>query len=119
MNELMQRGTRLPTDHSRTTYTIMGSRSHPSPELEAFVENKKKEKGDVKFIAAGSSLKICLVAEGRADVYPRLGPTSEWDTAAGQAVAECAGAKVYIYETGDALKYNKEDILNPWFVVER
>ena len=119
MNELMQRGTRLPADHSLTTYTIMGSRSHPSPELEAFVENKKKEKGDVEFIAAGSSLKICLVAEGRADVYPRLGPTSEWDTAAGQAVAECAGAKMYTYETGDALKYNKEDILNPWFVVER
>lgn len=116
---LMQSGFRLPVDQSRETYTIVGSRSHGTPELEAFVEAKRKEKGDVEFIAAGSSLKICLVAEGAADIYPRLGPTMEWDTAAGQAVAQCAGARVYVHESGDDLKYNREDMLNPWFVVER
>ena len=101
------------------TYTIVGSRSHGTPELEAFVEAKREEKGDVEFIAAGSSLKICLVAEGTADIYPRLGPTMEWDTAAGQAVAECSGARMYLHENGEDLRYNREDMLNPWFVVER
>ena len=65
----------------------------------------------------GSSLKFCVVAEGRADIYPRLGPTSEWDTAAAQAVVEQAGGKVLELD-GKPLSYNaKENILNPWFVV--
>jgi 3'(2'), 5'-bisphosphate nucleotidase len=119
LKELMQKGAKLPIDQSRKTYTIVGSRSHGTPELEAFVEAKREEKGDVEFIAAGSSLKICLVAEGTADIYPRLGPTMEWDTAAGQAVAECAGARMYLHESGEDLRYNREDMLNPWFVVER
>ena len=67
----------------------------------------------------GSSLKICLVAEGAADLYPRLGPTCEWDTAAGQAIAELAGAKVLNFHTGEPLKYNRDDVLNPWFIVRR
>ncbi len=120
MNALVRRGSQLPVDRSdKKVYTIVGSRSHGTPELEAFVEEKRKEKGEIEFIAAGSSLKICLVAEGEADIYPRLGPTMEWDTAAGQAIAECAGAKVYVYDSREELKYNREDMLNPWFVVER
>jgi 3'(2'), 5'-bisphosphate nucleotidase len=68
-------------------------------------------------VPMGSSLKFCIVAEGRADVYPRLGPTSEWDTAAAQAVVEQAGGKVLELD-GKPLSYNaKPDILNPWFVV--
>ena len=104
---------------SDRSYTVVGSRSHATPELEQFVERKREEMGKVEFIAAGSSLKICLVAEGAADVYPRMGPTMEWDTAAGQAVAECAGALVYRQDDGTPLIYNKPDLLNPWFVVER
>jgi len=100
-------------------YTVVGSRSHATPELKAFVDRKRAEMGSVEFIAAGSSLKICLVAEGTADIYPRTGPTMEWDTAAGQAVAECAGARVYAFDSGTPLVYNKPDLLNPWFVVER
>jgi 3'(2'), 5'-bisphosphate nucleotidase len=100
-------------------YTIVGSRSHGTPELEEFVETKRREKGQVNFVQAGSALKICLVAEGKADIYPRLGPTMEWDTAAGQAVAECAGATMHTYASDDPLRYNKENLLNPWFVVER
>ncbi len=117
---LIRRASRLPLDGpGRDTYTIVGSRSHGSPELEAFVEQKKKEKGRVEFLVAGSSLKICLVAEGSADIYPRLGPTMEWDTAAGQAIATCSGARVYVHVSGEELKYNRKDMLNPWFVVER
>jgi 3'(2'), 5'-bisphosphate nucleotidase len=98
-------------------FTIIGSRSHASPELEAFVEEKRQEHGEVEFISAGSSLKLCLVAEGKADIYPRTGPTMEWDTAAGQAIAENAGCKVLQYDTIEPLIYNKENLLNPWFVV--
>jgi 3'(2'), 5'-bisphosphate nucleotidase len=119
LQSLKQDAVQLPVEHSRQIYTIVGSRSHGSSELDAFVEAKKKEHVDAAFIAAGSSLKICLVAEGSADIYPRLGPTMEWDTAAGQAIAECSGAKVYAYKSHRPLNYNKEDLLNPWFVVER
>jgi len=66
----------------------------------------------------GSSLKICLVAEGGADLYPRLGPTSEWDTAASQAVLEGAGGRLEDYNTGKILQYNlkKDSLLNPHFL---
>jgi 3'(2'), 5'-bisphosphate nucleotidase len=75
--------------------------------------------GEVALISAGSSLKLCMVAEGRAHLYPRTGPTMEWDTAAGQAIAEAAGARVLEFESGRPLLYNKENLLNPWFVVKR
>ncbi len=107
------------TEDEKHPYTIVGSRSHATPELEAFVEDKRKAFGRVEFISAGSSLKFCLIAEGQADIYPRLGPTMEWDTAAGQVIAEYAGAKVHRYDTGKSLLYNKEDLLNPWFIVEK
>ncbi|MGD9080632.1 MAG: inositol monophosphatase family protein, partial [Desulfobacterales bacterium] len=106
-------------DPQRSALTIVGSRSHKTAEVEAYVEEKRKAFGDVEFISAGSSLKICLVAEGRADVYPRFGPTMEWDTAAGQAIAEYAGANVYQYDTSKPLVYNKADLHNPWFIVQR
>jgi len=120
MTDLIGRAVRLPVDDgSGRPYTIMGSRSHGSAELEAFVEQKRQQYGRVEFISAGSSLKLCLVAEGRADIYPRTGPTMEWDTAAGQAIAEAAGARVLQFDTERALIYNKPDLLNPWFVVKR
>lgn len=120
MQDLMGLSKSLPAPHSTNKpLTIVGSRSHATPELEAFVEEKRREHGHVEFISAGSSLKICLVAEGQADIYPRLGPTMEWDTAAGQAVAENAGARLLNYETTHPLIYNKENLLNPWFIVSR
>ncbi len=119
LDALIQEGQKMPCHPSpQREYTIVGSRSHGTDELVAFVECKRKEKGAVAFIQAGSSLKICLVAEGTADIYPRLGPTMEWDTAAGQAVAESAGARMFGYESRERLLYNKPDLLNPWFVVE-
>jgi len=120
LKDIVRLSTILPIDQStKRPYTIAGSRSHATPELEAVVEEKRREHGEVDFISAGSSLKLCLVAEGRADIYPRTGPTMEWDTAAGQAVVECSGGKVYEYGTDEPLSYNKENLLNPWFVVVR
>lgn len=110
----------LPLERPRDMpYTIVGSRSHSSEALEDFVDQKRSEFGTIDFIPAGSSLKLCLVAEGRADIYPRLAPTMEWDTAAGHAVVANAGARIYNHTSGEPLCYNKEDLLNPWFVVER
>lgn len=97
--------------------TIIGSRSHPSPELSEFVDRMEKQYDSVHFISAGSSLKFCLVAEGTADIYPRYGPTMEWDTAAGQCIVEEAGGSVTRIDTGVTLLYNKENLLNPWFEV--
>jgi 3'(2'), 5'-bisphosphate nucleotidase len=120
LDQIVGQSIRLPAkEQKRTSLRIVGSRSHKTAELEAYVEEKRKAHAEVEFISAGSSLKICLVAEGRADVYPRLGPTMEWDTAAGQAIAENAGARVCQYNTSKPLIYNKEDLHNPWFIVRR
>ncbi len=92
---------------------VVGSRSHRSTGLDHFLAGL----GDTTMIPMGSSLKFCIVAEGKADVYPRFGLTSEWDTAAAQAVVEQAGGRV-VRMDGTPLDYNaKEDILNPWFLV--
>lgn len=120
LKRLVQSAAKLPVEHAtHSPFVIVGSRSHATPELHAYVEQKRRELGEVTFLSAGSSLKYCLVAEGRADVYPRLGPTMEWDTAAGQVIAEAAGATVTRYDTGGPMVYNKEDLLNPWHVVTR
>lgn len=97
---------------------VVASRSHLTDEVKAFIENLKQQGKEVDFISAGSSLKFCLVAEGQADVYPRFGPTMEWDTAAADIVAREAGLQVLHAETKKPLLYNKEDLLNPWFIVE-
>ena len=97
---------------------VVASRSHLTPEVESFVEDLRAEGKEVDFLSAGSSLKLCLVAEGEADVYPRFGPTMEWDTGAAHAVALAAGRQVLNHETGQPLAYNKENLLNPYFIVE-
>ena len=97
---------------------VVASRSHLTPETEAFVEELRGQGKKVEFLSAGSSLKLCLVAEGAATVYPRFGPTMEWDTGAAHAVVIEAGKKVIDHGTGEALRYNKESLLNPWFIVE-
>ncbi len=98
-------------------FTIVASRSHLSPETEEYIEKMRQEHGEVRLVSSGSSLKICLVAEGSADVYPRFAPTMEWDTAAGDAIARAAGREVVDARTGKPLTYNKPDLHNPWFIV--
>ncbi len=85
-------------------------------ETQEFIEGLRLRHPDLSVSNRGSSLKTCLVAEGAADVYPRFGPTMEWDTAAAQAVAEAAGKKVVEASTGLRLIYNKENLLNPGFI---
>ncbi|CCQ11525.1 3'(2'),5'-bisphosphate nucleotidase [Pseudoalteromonas luteoviolacea B = ATCC 29581] len=106
---------KVTTIENQGTIKVVGSRSHPSPDLAKFLE----QFDEVDMVPKGSSLKLCLVAESAADIYPRLGPTSEWDTAAGQAIAEIAGARVTQLD-GSPLRYNqKESYLNPYFIVTR
>jgi 3'(2'), 5'-bisphosphate nucleotidase len=120
LDDIVSQAAGLPLARSKTRpFTIMGSRSHMSKEVEDFVAEKRREYGEVTFISAGSSLKLCLVAQGAADIYPRLGPTMEWDVAAAHMIAQSAGATVLRYDNGQGLMYNKEDLLNPWFVVSR
>jgi len=108
----------LPLQSNRTTYTVVASRSHMSPETEEYVAEMRKEHGDVELISKGSSLKIVMVAEGTADCYPRFAPTMEWDTAAGQAICEHAGFEVMDWKTKKTMKYNREQLLNNWFLVK-
>jgi 3'(2'), 5'-bisphosphate nucleotidase len=91
---------------------VAASRSHAGDQLAVFLKNI----GDHDVVSMGSALKLCLVAEGAADVYPRLGPTMEWDTAAAQCVVEQAGGRVTDL-SGAPLTYNKKSLLNSWFLV--
>lgn len=100
-----------------TPLAVVASRSHGSEAVEKCVEKLEKQFGAVDRKSMGSSLKLCLVAEGAADIYPRLAPTSEWDTAAAQAVVEAAGG-IVVDSDLKVLRYNtKSDILNPYFYV--
>lgn len=107
----------LPLNHENKAYTVVASRSHLSKETKAYIENLKAKHGEVKFISKGSSLKLCMVAEGMANCYPRFAPTMEWDTAAGQAICEAAGLQVIDFKTKKSMIYNREDLLNNWFIV--
>jgi 3'(2'), 5'-bisphosphate nucleotidase len=117
LDDLVSVSDKLPVNYKRTNYVLVGSRSHMSAETEDFFKEKKKEYGKVEILAVGSSLKICMVAEGKADAYPRYAPTMEWDTAAGHAIAKMAGFSVLQYNTKKEVVYNKEELLNPWFLV--
>ncbi|MDT8893935.1 3'(2'),5'-bisphosphate nucleotidase CysQ [Halomonas sp. I1] len=95
-------------------WKVVGSRSHGAEAFEAFCAGLPEHER----VSMGSSLKLCLVAEGQADLYPRLAPTSEWDTAAAQAVVIAAGGEVLNAETLEPLRCNQQDsVLNPWFIV--
>lgn len=96
--------------------SVVASKSHLSNETQQFIDNLETK--EIEQVSKGSSLKLCMVAEGIADLYPRLAPTMEWDTAAADAVVRCAGKMTYQFENDKFLLYNKKDLLNPWFVVK-
>ena len=103
----------------RKNLRVVVSRSHSNEETEKFLKNLRSKFGELLYLSKGSSLKICMVAEGSADVYPRIGPTMEWDTGAGHAVAKESGCDLFLYEKGklgEPLRYNKPDLRNPSFV---
>jgi len=96
--------------------TVVASKSHLSEETQAFIDALDTK--EIVQVSKGSSLKLCMVAEGNADIYPRLAPTMEWDTAAADAVVREAGKMSYQFENKAPLMYNKKELLNPWFVVK-
>jgi 3'(2'), 5'-bisphosphate nucleotidase len=106
-----------PNFNNSNLVKVVGSRSHMSKETTDFVDEIKKEGKEVEVVSKGSSLKFCIVAEGKADVYPRFAPTMEWDTAAGQAICNALEIEVISKESNKPLVYNKENLLNPWFLV--
>ncbi|MGN2275061.1 3'(2'),5'-bisphosphate nucleotidase CysQ [Priestia megaterium] len=116
--DIMKYGTALPEIKNKNVINVVASRSHMSSETENFIETLKEKHPRVEIKSSGSSLKLCLVAEGGCDYYPRFGPTMEWDTAAGHAIVEQAGGEVYTVDTKEQLIYNKESLLNPWFIVK-
>jgi 3'(2'), 5'-bisphosphate nucleotidase len=115
---LLAKADKLPLQREDKTFTIVASRSHMSPETESYVQEMREEHGAVNLISKGSSLKLCMVAEGTANCYPRFAPTMEWDTAAGQAICEHAGFKVIDWATKEPMLYNREELLNHWFLVK-
>lgn len=109
---------KLPLNKNNNAYVVVASRSHLSDETKAFINKLSAKHKNVETISRGSSLKLCMVAEGKADIYPRFGPTMEWDTAAGHAIAVASGATVLRADNNEILCYNKNNLLNPWFIVE-
>lgn len=119
LSQLIRISEKLPFHRNRGHITVVASRSHRNFEIQKYIHRLKKDHGRVEIISTGSSLKFCIVAEGNADLYPRFGPTMEWDTAAGQAIAVQSGCIVTRYDTGEILDYNKPVLKNPWFLVRR
>lgn len=111
--------TLMPQSLEEKVVRVVGSRSHMSQETLTFMDSLKSSGKEIEIVSKGSSLKFCLIAEGNADVYPRFAPTMEWDTAAGQAICNAVGIEVISKETDQPLLYNKEILLNPWFLVSK
>lgn len=109
---------RLPFSKSRTNYVVLGSKSHMNIETQEYINILQENYPSIEFISRGSSLKFCALAEGLADIYPRFGPTMEWDTAAGQAIATYAGCSVVNALTQKSLEYNKKELTNPFFIAK-
>ena len=118
VDTLIEKGSKIPFERDDKTFTIVASRSHMSPETKDFVQQMKDKHGAVNLISKGSSLKLCMVAEGQANCYPRFAPTMEWDTAAGQAICVHAGFQVIDWKTKTDMLYNREELLNHWFLVK-
>jgi 3'(2'), 5'-bisphosphate nucleotidase len=117
LESISKSAVKLPIIDNNRPYTVVASRSHLSQETKDFIKELEAKHGEVKCISKGSSLKLCMIAEGSADCYPRFAPTMEWDTAAGQAICNHAGFSVLDWETKEEMKYNRKQLLNNWFLV--
>ena len=118
---VIENSTKLPKskmNRQSDAFVVVASRSHMSIETEEFIDELKRSKGEVELISRGSSLKLCMVANGTADCYPRFAPTMEWDTAAGQAICMHANFNVIDWVTRETMKYNRLELLNNWFLVQ-
>jgi len=114
-------GQRLPlkiNNNPKENITVVASKSHLSDETKKYIDNLTLNIQHSKLISKGSSLKLCMVAEGIADIYPRLAPTMEWDTAAADAIVRESGKMTYQFDSKESIFYNKKDSMNPWFLVK-
>lgn len=118
IQEIINKANKLPLAIKKENFTVVASKSHLSKETEEYIQELEKEHGKVITISKGSSLKLCMVAEGVANEYPRFAPTMEWDTAAGQAICKYAGKTVLDYKTQKEMQYNRKELLNNWFLVK-
>ncbi len=118
-DKVLSTAMKIPQAKTKSTYNIVASRSHLTQETKDFIDKLKEEHQNIKIVSRGSSLKICMIAEGSADIYPRFAPTMEWDTAAGHAIVLASGGRIVQAEDPEnELIYNKEDLLNPWFIAK-
>ena len=111
--------THLEKNKTMKSAIVVASKSHLTQETQDFIDDLKKKYDQVNTLSKGSSLKLCMVAEGAADYYPRFAPTMEWDTAAGQAICTASGCHVIDQKTQRSILYNRENLLNNWFLVKR
>ena len=116
LNDIIKLSVKLPLSSCNNKYVVVASRSHTNEMTEKFIKKIEEEKGDIEIISRGSSLKLCMIAEGIANIYPRFGRTMEWDIAAGHAVVKYSGGKVVNAETGKEIIYNKPELGNPFFI---
>jgi 3'(2'), 5'-bisphosphate nucleotidase len=119
LDQLISDSKVLPLSQNRNSIRVVGSRSHMNQETKDFISNLQEEHDEVELISKGSSLKLCMIAEGEAEVYPRYAPTMEWDIAAGHAIVSASGGKVLHLNSDEEISYNKENLLNPWFICKR
>lgn len=114
---ILNKSMKLPDHRKGEGIKVVASRSHLSPETENFIRKLRRKGKKIDLVPAGSSLKLCLIAEGKADIYPRMGPTMEWDIAAGHVIiTESGGSVLRLDDT--PLNYNKPELLNPWFIAK-
>lgn len=117
LDDILQNAVQITKKHSsQGKVRVLGSRSHRNKQTNDFIQQLRNEGSEIEILGKGSSLKFCLIAEGEADIYPRFAPTMEWDTAAGHAICKVAGCQLINWETKKELTYNKENLLNPWFI---
>lgn len=109
-------GTKLPEKKVKNEYVVAISRSHMNRATEAFIETLRTEHPVFKIVSKGSSLKLCMIAEGSVDIYPKIGTIMEWDTAAGHAILKAAGKNIFLPDLKTELTYNKENLQNPHFI---
>lgn len=110
---------KLPIETARESFAIAVSRSHFSNETEAYIQKMREQHQQIELLTSGSSIKMCLVAEGKVDVYPRFSYSMEWDTAAGEAIVKYSGGQVLDTTTNQPLLYNKAQLKNPFHIVTR
>lgn len=118
LKNLVENAQNLPFENSSSEYVVVASKSHQTQETIDFIEQLSTEHEQLKLVSKGSSLKLCMVAEGTANCYPRFAPTMEWDTAAGHAICLYAGKNVIDLETNKSMLYNRERLTNNWFLVK-